>query len=120
MIARYLYLQYLLDYYLSTSAQVRCGRMSRASTWHRKDHCGGGSGSESSYEVTSSDSPDLVVKSSPGDTRDTGHVTRDTWCAGSEYQIQAIFPGPGSSATLPRHLSRYDTRDTCDAWQCYT
>ena len=94
--------------------------MSRASTWHRKDHCGGGSGSESSYEVTTSDSPDLVVKSSPGDARDTGHVTRDTWCAGSEYQIQAIFPGPGSSATLPRHLSRYDTRDTCDAWQCYT
>ena len=40
--------------------QIRCGRMSRESTWHRKD-CS----SESSFEVTTSDSPDLLVKGVP-------------------------------------------------------
>ena len=52
---------------LNVSCQVRCGQMTRERTWTRgKDStC---SGSESSFEVTTSESPDMIVKSSvPGE-----------------------------------------------------
>lgn len=73
--------------------KIRCGRMSRESTWHRKD-CS----SESSFEVTTSDSPDLLVKGVPSQ--------------GSEYHIQSIYSGTTnvkpqcSSSTLPRLNTR--------------
>ena len=91
--------------------QVRCGQMSRESTWSRgkSSAC---SGSESSFEVTTSSSPDLMVRSVPGEW--PGPVSRRllSWLtAGSDYQIQSIYPGSStkpqsSSTTLPRQLHR--------------
>ena len=89
--------------------------MTRERTWTRgKDStC---SGSESSFEVTTSESPDMIVKTSvPGEWGMSVVSVSHRMClvAGSEYQIQSIYPGQGSksrssssSATLPRQLNR--------------
>ena len=87
--------------------------MTRERTWTRgKDStC---SGSESSFEVTTSESPDMIVKTSvPGEWGMSVMSVSHGTCliAGSEYQIQSIYPGSksrssSSSATLPRQLNR--------------